>query len=550
MADTNPIVINFSTMQNGRNKILTNRRLNGIIENDKKIIPMIIAESMPFHLANVADSDYLFNYYYNKTDIRDKTKKSRTDINNKISIPDAKKICTTIESYCFSSPFKYVSREAEKVDIVKKYNDSLIADDSYGKFAKTTWNSSICGLGYRYVTKPTPSEIENGYFFKTETDIDPRNAFCVYSNDISKEKIMGVIYYYDKKEKQVGNQKIEVNVTVYNVFTKWHTWVFEYNKIDNRYYNIKFPFFSKAFPELTELDAFPYELSITNGKPIAKTIPLLEYVRQPDRTGDFELAISLMNAIYIIISNTVDVSSENADFIFLFKDVDIGEWDENNVNPTLEDIKRAMAEHILSIKGNPETQNQPSVDILHINLNMSEVKSLLEFLYSKLEEVTFIPNRNSSNGGADTNSSVETRNGFRSLEDIAGVVTKSVISTEREFIQCTLEIAKNIPNCPFKDLYAKDIEIKPMRNKVESIINQTQAFATMINAGVNRVTAYVVSGLVADPTDTAKMDELERDSLFQETLRQELIRLSKTNNVSNTENNTSVEDKVDEPKTE
>ena len=81
-----------------------------------------------------------------------------------------------------------------------------------------------------------------------------------------------------------------------------------------------------------------------------------------------------------------------------------------------------------------------------------------------------------------------------------------------------------------------------MRNKIESLINSTQAFATMINAGVNRITAYVVSGLVADATDTTKMDKLERDERFQEQVNQEIEKLKiqqKYNNTNTTQQNSS-----------
>lgn len=540
----------MSIISNGRKKILTNLFPNGNIEHDKEIIPLILDESYAIHSDNITEINYLYKYYYNDTDIQQKTKTTRADINNKISIPQCMKTVLTINSYCFSSPFKYVAREAEQVEKVKFFNDALVADSSHSKFAEATLASGICGLGYRYVSKPSLSDIENGMYFHTNCDINPANAYCVYSNDILKEKVLGVFYCDERRiSNKNGIQTISI-VRVFNVFTKWHRWIFE-NELGTAFYsNIKFPtrLIINNSVVLQELEALPYKLS-DNGLPMERTIPLIEYVRKPDRTSDFELAILLSNAIDTIISNSADCIAQNVDYIFKFKDIDIGEWDENNQNPTLEKIKKAIAEHILSVNSNPESNNPPDIDILEVPLNQSDVVSLINKLYSMLQEITFIPNRNSSNGGADTNSSVETRNGFRSLEDIAGIITSSILLGEKDFIKCALEIANDIDGCPFSGLKAKEIEIKPMRNKVESIINQTQAFATMINAGVNRVTAYVVSGLVADPTDTAKMDELERNKLFQETLKQELEKIAKTNEVLNADNN-SAKDKVDEPKTE
>ena len=99
-------------------------------------------------------------------------------------------------------------------------------------------------------------------------------------------------------------------------------------------------------------------------------------------------------------------------------------------------------------------------------------------------------------------------------------------------------MCKLFKDCPFKDLNSRDIEIKPMRNKVENLSVATTAFATMVANGVNRITAYVVSGLVPDAADTAEMDRLEQDENFQRQVEQEIQRQNalQKNNETNAEN--------------
>ena len=513
----------------GRKRIYTDIVPTGDIAQDIKIIPQILYNSIPVHNENVGAMDRLIDYFYNHTAIDAKEKISRPEVNNKVSVPRANTTVTTINSYCFSNPFKFISLQAEQeiTDELKNFNDVCELDNYASKLIETTQWSGITGIGYKFVSRPTERDIENGLYFKTTGDIDPRTAFCVYANTIDKEKVLGVIFH-TKTDTENG---ITVKYTEYNVFTKWHQWRFKTQDSTN-FSCIQFPVLLNG--ALEYIDAYP--LNPTNSgiatEMNASTIPLIEYIRKPDKTNDFEKAILLMDAISVVLSNSVDATTQNSDYVFKFKNVDVGEWDENGVNPVLETIKHALQNHILPITEIEGAQNQPDAEILEIPLNQSEVRSLLEYLTEQLEESLFVPNRNTSSGGADTNSSVETRNGFRSLEDIAGIITSQAIKSEKEFIQCALEIGKQYNSCPFKNLKAKDIGIKPMRNKIESLINSTQAFATMINSGVNRITAYVVSGLVADATDTAAMDKLERDENFQETVRQQVERQKALNKVN------------------
>lgn len=529
----------------GRKRIYTDIIPDGNIAHDKEVIPQILANAIPVHTENVSRMDRLVNYFYNYTDIDNKEKISRPEVNNKVAIPRANTTVTTINSYCFSNPFKFISLQAEQqvTDELKEFNDCCELDNYASKLIETTEWSGITGLGYKFVSKPNEKDLMDGKFFKTTSDIDPRTAFCVYANTIDKEKVLGVLFH----EKNVVENGQNLRYTEYNVFTKWHQWRFKTQDFTN-FSCIQFPIILTG--QLEYIDAYPLSI-LDNGVATvrnASTIPLIEYVRKPDRTNDFEKSMLLMDAISVVLSNSVDSVAQNADYVFKFKNVDVGEWDENGKNPVLDTIKEALKNHILPITEIEGAQNQPDAEIMEIPLNQSEVRSLLDYLTEQLEESLFVPNRNTSSGGADTNSSVETRNGFRSLEDIAGIITSQAIKSEKEFIQCALEIGKQYDGCPFKDLKAKDIGIKPMRNKIESLINSTQAFATMINSGVNRITAYVVSGLVADATDTAAMDKLERDENFQETVRQEIERQRAMNEVNqqNQENTTVEEIDVEE----
>lgn len=499
----------------GRYKLLTSLVPTGNIDEDAQIIPIILEQVLPRHQENVADMERSRDYYFNHTDILEKTKTTRADINNKISKPICQIACWRKNSYCFGKPFQFISAQAEKQDLVQKFNSALKADGYKKHLNEYTLKSSWASLAYKYVDKPTKEDIAKGMYFKTVTDIDPTKAFCVYSDDITREKVLGVIFYDTKGFERVNGNFVETTYTVYNVFTKWHRWRFKKDTANN--YSI-LPFSDiKIGNTLVSLRAFPYRFSLDKDNVVAEesVIPLIELERNTDRINDFELAIDLINAHNTIISCAVDKIQQNVDYVLKLKDIDIGEWDKDGKNPVYDTIQKYLEANILPIKSNEGATTQPDASILDVPLDLSQVKDLLGYIKQEIYESLFIPTRGQG-VGQDTGKAVERRNGFTELEDFAGIVVGCAEAAEREFVQIALQIAKTIDGCPFKELNPTDIDIKDVRGNIEDLQEQTQAFSTLVGAGTNRATAYEITKLVADATDTAKLDEAYAKKLAEE----------------------------------
>jgi hypothetical protein len=177
-----------------------------------------------------------------------------------------------------------------------------------------------------------------------------------------------------------------------------------------------------------------------------------------------------------------------------------------------------MQAHFLAVESRDGADVQPDIDVLDIPLNQSQVQELQDFLYEMLQEELQQPTR-SGGSGQDTGLAVENRNGYRQFENLATKISDYMIYSEMQFVEKLLEIGKSYENCPFKDLEIADIEIKPMRNKSENKTTAVNNYREMRNAGVNPYTAYAESGLVADISDTIKLDEdwklKERDFLLE-----------------------------------
>lgn len=477
-------------MENGRLKILCDLIPTGDVEQDRLIIPRILDITKPIHDKNVKDIKRLFNYYYNKTDIAGKTKTQQSKINNKISVDYPEIAVTTINAYCFANPLTFSSRSSGKENLVKYLNDCLDDDNYSGKSMDMYLRSAICGLGYRYIAPATQEQIENGIYFETICDLNPEKTYCVYSNDLRKEKICAVSFY-DKKTYDAELRQLR-DVTIWNVWTKYHQWEF-YRKggiwTNSVYYNIL------PTGETIEYQAYPLAY---------RKIPVIENIRKSDRTGDFELALDLVNAINALASARLDAVEQSVDYLILLRDID------TESEGALEKVKEAIKEGILSFKSIQNATVQPEISVLETKLNQAEVQTLQDFLGEKLEEVLNIPNRETRSSGGDTGSAVESRNGFRSLENIAGLVTASALKAENETLDIILAICKNINSCPFKDLTTRDVEIKENRNKVENLTNASNAYATLRSAGLNDIDALIATRIVSDPQSVARKNKEEQ----------------------------------------
>lgn len=529
----------MSSKNYGRKKILTDIVLNGDIQHDKGLIPKIIEASLPYHLENVRAYTTNERWYFNDTQyILTKQKHIRPEIDNQFTFATAKSVVEMNNGYCFGEPFKYVTNEAEeeKQEQMTAFNKCLKIAQNHKHTTTCAENGGKFGISYKLALKPTNEDIKKGKFFRIVSDLDNFKTFKVYSNTIEQEEVLGVVYY-DKEVFNEDNKK-KSYITVFNCWTKYHQWEFIKDSQGKYSNNL---FLHKTENVSVYLEAFPLNISV-NGVSRETIIPLQEFERTNDRVSDFELSIKLMDAINVLASCRLDSVQQSTDFIIKLRDIDLGEFDkETGENPVLERIQKYMKSHFLAVESRDGADVQPDIDVLDIPLNQSQVQELQDFLYEMLQEELQQPTR-SGGTGQDTGIAVENRNGFRQFENHATKISDSMIYAEMQFIEKLLEIGKSYKECPFKNLNIGDIEIRSMRNKSENKTTAVNNFREMVNAGVNRITAYAESGLVADISDTVKMDEEQKIKNAKFVLNQEIEKEKEMQKLKN-KTEKSVEDK-------
>ena len=478
--------IDLSNQIYGRRKLVTNRQITGDINGDLETVKLILSDVMSVHETNQTQEMTLFNIFVNKTDWWSKDKVTREDINNKVSIPNAWALSRTINGYCFGEPVKFIARgsdETENGDAqttkqaqVEVLSEMLDRMGNHDSDIMATMCASICGVGYKLALPANSEELElNGIPFVINTDIImPMLAGVVYSNESISRPVMGFIIgtYYNEEGKADGN--------LYTCWTKYAQYMLKDSESGDGYDTVK------QIMDGKEVDV--YQLS-------NKRIPLIEVERNPFRKGDWEVATELLELKNNLISNRMDDIQQMVDYILVLTNCAF----END-----DDKKQALQARLLELKvANP---NNPSkAEILKNALDQTSIQQLADYIDLLIQECVGIPNRQErGGGGGDTGQAVKYRNGFRDLENNAGLIIPKMDKAELQFIDLCLSYCENVKVEGITDLKARDVRCKFLRSFNDDALSASQAFINLVNGGMDYVNACICSGVGTDPSEINK----------------------------------------------
>lgn len=444
----------------GRTKIFS-QFTSDDFKSDVKNLVTCINSAMSTHSKNKTEINYLLDYHNGIQPILRKKNLNRPEINNIIVVNFAQMITRTIVNYFIGTPIQYTQsgysedfdRVREEVDTLNQlldYEDSSQVDLEIAKY------QSICGTAYRIIVTNDDPDLP----FEDRC-LHPSNTFVVYENDISAKPLIGVTYL-----PRLDDNGLE-NGIIYQVFTDYG--MYRFIGTDGK---IEF------VDDLT--NGFEFVAYDVGG------IPLIEYPNNNDRIGDWELVLHLMDAISNLYSNRLDDIEQvvQALLVFINAEIDSKTYDE----------LRACG--ILSLV-NATQQNKSEVFSITNPLDQSGVGATSKELQELLFSLVGIPSReNRSNGGGDTGTAVELRDGWADLENV-------VRSKEINFKKCEkyrLQIITNILNKRLGfNLNVKDLVIKFTRNKNNNLLVKTQSLSNLLNTKT------------LDPSDCVQLVDLVTD---------------------------------------
>lgn len=239
----------------------------------------VLTKAVTVHDCNRSDIQYLYDYYKGKTDILEKTKEVRENINHKVWVNRAKEIIDFKLGYCFGEPIQYIRRgeEANLTTDIAVLNDHMyLADKATADKELAEW-MLIAGVGYR-MTMPTDT--------LSIYTLDPRNTFVIRYSGLGHPVVAAVTYV---EKENLGR--------IYSVYT------------DTEYF---------------ETDG----MNVTVSPIHLGGNPIVEYRADNAMLGAFEVVLPLLDAINEVESNRLD---DIVQFVNSFLAIMGGELDAETV---------------------------------------------------------------------------------------------------------------------------------------------------------------------------------------------------------------------------
>lgn len=409
-----------------------------------------VDKAFAVHQQNHFDSEKLYKHYKGETDILNKVKEIREDINHMINENRAYEIVSFHKGYAFGEPIQYVRRENSKR---KDTGDDKIAEDinalnGYMADAKkANCDNSLAewlyvtGTSYR-LTLPNPKWTADGDEppFLVYA-LDPRNTFVVYSRKIGNEPMMAVHYV----EQTDGTR-------LYSVYTK------------DCYYEVA------------------YGKSGVYSKPhVLGVIPIMEYPADNSRLGVFEIVLPLLDALNELQSNRMD---DIVQFVNSFLAVLGGQLDEET-HKKLNEYKMLCLPEGVDAK------------YLSVAMNQNDVQTFKDDIYQSILTICGVPNRNGGSSTSDTGSAVIMRDGWETAEARAKATETIFKASEIEFLKLVLRILRDTTGT---SLRITDIDIQFTRRNYDNIATKSQVLIAMLNSGkIHPELAFAACGMFPDP---------------------------------------------------
>lgn len=435
----------------------------------------VLNKALNIHAQNRRDCEYLINYFLGDQDILYRTGPETSNINNKTVINYAYPITREIVGYTFGNPIEFVAKDSNKQPEVTKLSDMFEYEHAYNYDICNAIYASICGVSYA-ITLPSPdiSKDNTPDIPFIMDSLDPRTTFVVQANTIGNPQIMSCHMITKTNGKR------------------------EYVCYTNKY-------------KMVVTDGMKTVTTTTN--PInVDPITLIE--NSLFLTGDWEQAISVMNAANLVASDSLnDIEGTIRSLLVITG----AEFDEDEKDTDLAQIKTNRLLTLFSPAGT-------NVDAKFISpqLDSNSVQNIRDYLDEARNIITGIPDRETNGNGGDTGLAVQSRNGWTDIEIVARLKEMFYLKGKSKQVAVALNILKNLGKIS-KDLSVIDIDIKPKRHTLSDISAKTTAFSTLVATGeLATIDALELSSLTNRPAEM-----VERGKQAKKERQEEAIAMAK-----------------------
>lgn len=471
---------------------------------DENVID-VLRKAIPVHRKNAMEIDFLDKYEKGFQPLqRKEEKKYRPDIDFQTVDNVAAEAVEFLTSYHFGNPITLIQRgevdaggenESEAVALLNECYDAQNINSITQKLGRYI---EICGVCYSYVDVNMDYEDGDSYF--TVDILNPKFAFVVRSTYYTDHRIiLGVSIRNDNK-----------GVPHYTCFSKTTRY-----EIDALY---EIPGGSVPAKE-----AFVHGKRSIEVNPLGM-IPIVEWIRSYDYMGCFERQIKEMDALNLLISDTLNDVDQQTQAVWHTNDVD---FPEEEIETTAEDgtvsvekvVSKPASGDWLSTFTTPDGK-QPFIKPLVMEYDYGGLLQTVMSKRSLILQKCGVPERNNANGGS-TGVAMSDATGWSAAESSANKLQLIVESAKMKEVRLALkaiQISPFVPDdSPLKKLKYRDIRPNVKRNRSFDLITKSNALATLLSHGVNGLHAFKTVNLFEDNTQVW-VDSEEMITAYQEKL--------------------------------
>ena len=425
----------------------------------KKYLEEYLSQAISTHRRNVEEIEYIHKQYLGNQDILcNKKRYDSSDINNKIVENHIYKQVGFKVGFMYGNPLEYTIINEKKIETDDlTYLNAYLADvDKASLDVEKAQDIYEFGIAYQRII-PKRTEIDD---FETEAPFElvnmpVQNTCIVYSNDIPREKLFGLVI--SQKADSKGNLE-----DIYQIFMPHKK--FELNK-DYR---------------VVQSKVQPYNY-----------IPIVEYCLNKDRIGIVEIVLGLQDLLNKINSSQMDDIEENVNsFVVLFNQKTDEEF--------LKTFKQLRKEKVLVLNTN-NPQVPADVKMISSTLDQANVNMFYERVKKAMYDINSVPQASGNvTSGGDTGQARLLGNGWESAENQAQVDQTYLTRFERELIKYMIWICKNTENCPLNEIVASDIAIKFNINMSNNLLVKAEALELLDRCNFPEKLNLTVCGITKD----------------------------------------------------
>lgn len=497
----------------GRTTILANYTEEQLLsgtqkDKDNKVLD-ILQNSITIHEKNSSESEYLIKYMYGDQDIKNKTKLTRPQINNKGVENWAWAFMDWKKAFLLGKPIQYAPLDDVANTEISFLNNYVTYENKDQKDQDLYEDIFAVGRAYRYINYTKTGEDDEAPFELVNLNV--LNTEVVYSSSIRHEQLLSFVetdMQYIAQEINPETNKKEFkpkNYKEYTVYTRNMQYV-----IDNK----------------------TGKFVITDRKPIIQNNHLiLEWYFNKQRMSFLEICKDIFDDINKIEALDMDDFENHTNSIMVFTNAEVSK----------EGMDKIQEFGAVSIKSTD--QKKASVELLEQQLVSVNTQIYYLRKLSALHSILSVPqqNQNGDYSNAETGKAVLTGQGFTSASVRVENEEKAFKKCDREALKVILKICKNANDSMIKDLKVSGIEIKFSRDLSDNLLVKTQALNNLYTANIPPEIANAVIGLFSDPVAVTKLQEKYLEQKLE--LETEIKNANSNNNTNKTnEQNNKLQD--------